>query len=110
MTPSKEHVEESKLATHDQICPVPPPGASSTKALLPYETRGITKIRGQWVPNNDLAMIHEGALDGKRVMPWFHPSYLLRNAGERSRQEGGVRWLTREDLREVKRALADIEA
>lgn len=78
-------------------------GASATKALLPHESRGITKTRGQWVPNEQLDEVHGGALVGKLLMPWFHPSYLLRNAGERSKQEGGVRWLTREDLREVKR-------
>lgn len=75
------------------------------RALLPNEERGITKVRGQWVPNETLVENHDGELDGKRVMPWFHPSYLLRNSGPRSREEGGVRWLTREDLREVKRAL-----
>lgn len=81
------------------------PGASSTKALLPHEDRGVTKIRGRWVPEEELAKCHGGALSGKFLMPWFHPSYLLRNAGEKSKQEGGVRWLTREDLREVKRAM-----
>ena len=85
--------------------PAPPAGASSTKALLPFEKRGITKARGEWADPSALAQAHGGALAGKRVMPWFHPSYLIRNAGERSRQEGGVRWHTRNDLREVKNAL-----
>ncbi|CAM9739680.1 unnamed protein product [Pylaiella littoralis] len=80
-------------------------GASSTKALLPFETRGITKVRGQWADPGTVAQIHGGALRDKWIMPWFHPSYLLRNAGERSRQEGGVRWHTRNDLHHVKIAL-----
>ena len=88
----------------------PPIGASSTKALLPNETRGITKMRGRWVPHDELLKIHDGVLHGRMIMPWFHPSYLIRNAGERSKQEGGVRWLTREDLREVKRALEALDA
>ncbi|CAM9615405.1 unnamed protein product [Laminaria digitata] len=95
-------LEEIGLVDPDIIVTL---GASSTKALLPHEARGITKTRGTWVSNDDLLKSHGGALDGRRVMPWFHPSYLLRNAGERSMQEGGVRWLTREDLREVKRTL-----
>lgn len=75
------------------------------KALLPFETRGITKARGEFVSDTALAQAHGGALSGMIVMPWFHPSFLLRNGGERSRQEGGVRWHARNDLQNVKVAL-----
>eukprot|EP00752_Nemacystus_decipiens_P005799 g5245.t1 len=95
-------LEEIGLVDPDVIVTL---GASSTKALLPFETRGITKARGEWADPDALAQAHGGALSGRRVMPWFHPSYLIRNAGERSRREGGVRWHTRNDLREVKKAL-----
>ncbi|CBJ30150.1 conserved unknown protein [Ectocarpus siliculosus] len=84
-------------------------GASSTKALLPYETRGITRARGQWADPVALAEIHGGRLADMLIMPWFHPSYLLRNSGERSRQEGGVRWHARNDLREVRDVVRGIQ-
>jgi DNA polymerase len=35
-------------------------------------------------------------------MPIFHPSYLLRNP---SRQQGSPKWLTWQDLQEVRRRL-----
>ncbi len=54
-------------------------------------TDGITRLRGRW---------HDW--HGIRVMPLFHPAYLLRNA---SRERGGPKWLTWQDMQEVKRAL-----
>lgn len=56
---------------------------------------GITRTRGVW-----------GELDcgGRpiKVMPLFHPAYLLRNP---VRTRGGPKALTWDDIREVKRAL-----
>lgn len=53
-------------------------------------TLGITKIRGKWFdgPNNS------------RMMPIFHPSYLLRND---SRQKGSPKWLMWQDIQEIKK-------
>ena len=54
---------------------------------------GITRVRGQW-------------FDGKfdwgeaKMMPIFHPSYLLRND---SREKGSPKWLMWQDIQEVKR-------
>lgn len=53
-------------------------------------TQGITKIRGQWF---------DGPF-GSKMMPIFHPSYLLRND---SRAKGSPKWLTWQDVKEVKR-------
>jgi DNA polymerase len=39
-------------------------------------------------------------------MPLFHPSYLLRND---SREKGSPKWLTWQDLKEVKAALSFYE-
>jgi uracil-DNA glycosylase family 4 len=50
---------------------------------------GITRIRGQWEQ-----------IDGRWVMPIFHPSYLLRNP---SRQPGAPKALMWEDVQEVRR-------
>ena len=48
----------------------------------------ISKIRGEWF---------EGAF-GAKMMPIFHPSYLLRN---HSLEEGSPRWLMTEDLKKI---------
>ena len=51
---------------------------------------GITKIRGQWFdgPHNS------------KMMPIFHPSYLLRND---SREKGSPKWLMWQDIQEVRK-------
>ena len=52
--------------------------------------QGITKIRGKWFagPNNS------------KMMPIFHPSYLLRND---SREKGSPKWLMWQDIQEIKK-------
>ena len=54
-------------------------------------TQGITKIRGKWYegPNNS------------KMMPIFHPSYLLRN---QSKAVGSPKWLMWQDIQEIRRA------
>lgn len=58
-------------------------GNISLKAVL-EESRGITKMRGQWVYWN-----------GIDVMPVFHPSYLLRNEGKKAEM-----WMDIQEIRE----------
>ena len=50
---------------------------------------GITKLRGQWTQ-----------MDGRWLMPIFHPSYLLRNP---DRSPGSPKALMWEDVREARR-------
>jgi len=50
---------------------------------------GITTLRGQWTK-----------VEGRWVMPIFHPSYLLRNP---SREPGSPKAMMWEDIREVRR-------
>lgn len=52
--------------------------------------KGITKVRGQWF---------DGPY-GAKMMPIFHPSYLLRND---SREKGSPKWLMWQDIQEIKR-------
>ena len=52
---------------------------------------GITKVRGKWF---------EGPFNSK-MMPIFHPSYLLRND---SHEKGSPKWLMWQDIQEVKKA------
>ena len=56
---------------------------------------GITKVRGQWF---------EGPY-GSRMMPIFHPSYLLRND---SHEKGSPKWLMWQDIKEVKRVYDEL--
>ena len=51
---------------------------------------GITKIRGKWFagPNNS------------KMMPIFHPSYLLRND---SREKDSPKWLMWQDIQEIRK-------
>lgn len=52
--------------------------------------QGITKMRGKWF---------DGPNESK-MMPIFHPSYLLRND---SREKGSPKWLMWQDIQEVKK-------
>ena len=55
---------------------------------------GITKVRGKWFDGDDYG------LSGKKLMPIFHPSYLLRND---SREKGSPKWLMWQDIKEIKK-------
>jgi len=51
---------------------------------------GITKMRGKWF---------DGPFNSK-MMPIFHPSYLLRND---SKEKGSPKWLMWQDIKEVRK-------
>lgn len=51
---------------------------------------GITKLRGKWFEGPNFS----------KMMPIFHPSYLLRND---SREKGSPKWLMWQDIKEVRR-------
>ena len=55
---------------------------------------GITKIRGQWFDGEKYGF------SGKKFIPIFHPSYLLRND---SREKGSPKWLMWQDIKEIKK-------
>ncbi len=64
-------------------------GKVALKTFLPNE-KSITRVRGKWF---------DGPYNSK-MMPIFHPSYLLRND---SRQKGSPKWLMWQDIKEVRR-------
>jgi DNA polymerase len=66
-------------------------GATSVKSMLDTK-EPISKIRGQWF---------DGPFESK-MMPIFHPSYLLRNE---SKEPGKPKWLMWQDVQEIRRAL-----
>ena len=57
---------------------------------------GITKIRGKWFDGPN----------GAKMMPIFHPSYLLRND---SREKGSPKWLMWQDIQEIKKVYDSIK-
>jgi len=69
-------------------------GSVSTKAILRTK-EPITVLRGKWFE----------WVGGIKVFPMFHPSFLLRNL---SKEKGSPRWLTWEDIKEVKRAWEEL--
>ncbi len=71
-------------------------GNPSLRMVLGDELQ-ITKVRGKWFQKNIYYMTQP-----LHIIPLFHPSYLLRNASEKS---GGAKWLTRKDLEKVKKML-----
>lgn len=57
---------------------------------------GITSLRGKWTQ-----------MDGRWIMPIFHPSYLLRNP---TRDPGSPKALMWEDIREARRKYDELTA
>jgi DNA polymerase len=55
---------------------------------------GITKVRGKWFNGEQYG------LGQTKIMPIFHPSYLLRND---SHAKGSPKWLMWQDIKEIKR-------
>ena len=70
-------------------------GRVAVSSLL-STTQGITKLRGKWF---------EGPYMSK-MMPIFHPSYLLRND---SREKGSPKWLMWQDIKEIKRVYSQMD-
>lgn len=64
-------------------------GGVSMRSVLNETKLGITKMRGKWTE-----------LDGRMVMPIFHPAYLLRNP---SKMKGQPKSLTWADIQEVRK-------
>lgn len=55
---------------------------------------GITRVRGKWYDGANYNLI------GAKIMPIFHPSYLLRND---SREKGSPKWLMWQDIQEIRK-------
>ena len=64
-------------------------GRVAVESMMNTKT-GITRLRGKW---------YEGPYFSK-MMPIFHPSYLLRND---SREKGSPKWLMWQDIQEIKK-------
>lgn len=69
-------------------------GGVSMRSVLNETKQGITKMRGQWFE-----------VDGRWVMPIFHPAYLLRNP---SKEAGSPKALMWQDIQAVRKKYNEV--
>jgi len=96
-TPTAEEMAKCNQHLESQLALLRPTiviclGNTPMKWLL-QTTEGITKIRGKWFDWR-----------GAKLMPMFHPSYLLRN---QSRAEGSPKHQTWLDVQALKKAIEE---
>lgn len=98
--PTKEEAEACRPYLDAQITFVKPElillaGTTAVQAVLQVKDP-ISRIRGKWFDYKN----------GAKVMPIFHPSFLLRND---SKEVGSPKWLMWQDIKEVRRALDELK-
>lgn len=71
-------------------------GAVAVKGVLKIKDPKITKLRGEWIESKDLLLL------GRKIMPIFHPSYLLRH--EWNTAPNSPKALMWKDIQEIKKA------
>lgn len=94
--PTKDEADQCRTYLDSQINFVQPKlillaGSTAVQAVLQVKDP-ISRIRGKWFSSKN----------GAKVMPIFHPSYLLRND---SREVGSPKWLMWQDIQAVRQAL-----
>jgi len=94
--PTKDEADQCRIYLDSQINFVQPKlillaGSSAVQAVMQVKDP-ISRIRGKWFTCKNDA----------KVMPIFHPSYLLRND---SREVGSPKWLMWQDIQTVRKAL-----
>jgi uracil-DNA glycosylase len=97
--PTKEEAATCRPYLDAQISFVKPSlillaGSTAVQWILELKDP-ISRIRGKWFSHPS----------GAKVMPIFHPSYLLRND---SREVGSPKWLMWQDIKEVRKALDEL--
>ena len=73
-------------------------GSTALKYVLNLKEPRITKLHGIWLEEEKKPPL----LANKKVMPFFHPSYLLRN---QSRLKDSPKWRAWQAIKEVKKNL-----
>ena len=68
-------------------------GGVAVQSIL-GDVGGITRVRGKWFDGANYG------LPDTKIMPIFHPSYLLRND---SREKGSPKWLMWQDIQEIRK-------
>lgn len=75
-------------------------GAVAVKGVLKIKDPKITKIRGNWMESKDPLLL------GRKIMPIFHPSYLLRH--EWNKAPDSPKALMWKDVQEIKKIYESI--
>lgn len=96
--PLPDEIQKCSPFLDAQIRFVKPPlivlaGATAVQTVLKSKDP-ISRMRGKWFPHSS----------GAKVMPVFHPSYLLRSD---SREVGSPKWYMWQDIKEIARALRE---
>ena len=94
--PTKEEASNCRPYLEAQIAFIKPAiilsaGATAVAGIMPTK-EPISKIRGKWFDHSS----------GAKIMPIFHPSYLLRND---SKEVGSPKWHMWQDIKLVRQAL-----
>jgi uracil-DNA glycosylase len=74
-------------------------GATAISGILKVKNPKITKLHGRWIEGQG------ELLQGILLMPFYHPSYLLRNS---TKEVGGPKWQAWQAIKEVKKKLLEI--
>jgi uracil-DNA glycosylase len=102
--PMPAEAEACSIYLQSQIALIKPKvilllGSTAVSGILKIKSPKITKLHGKWIQG-------QGELLGESlIMPFYHPSYLLRNP---SKEVGGPKWQAWEAIKEVKKKLAEI--
>lgn len=75
-------------------------GAVAVKGILKIKDPKITKIRGEWIDVGATGRLP--LLEGRKIMPIFHPSYLLRH--EWNKAPDSPKALMWKDVQEIRKA------
>lgn len=75
-------------------------GAVAVKGILKMKDPKITKLRGEWIESND------PLLTGRKIMPIFHPSYLLRH--EWSKAPDSPKAQMWKDIQEIRKVFDEV--
>lgn len=99
-SPLEEEAKACSEYLHAQIKYVDPKiivlaGAVAVKGVLGIKDPKITKIRGGWIEGKG------SLLEGKKLMPIFHPSFLLRH--EWNTKPDSPKALMWQDVQEIKK-------
>ena len=74
-------------------------GAVAVKGILKMKEVKITKMRGQWIDGGTTGQLP--LLEGRKLMPILHPSYLLRH--EWNKAPDSPKAMMWKDIQEIKR-------
>lgn len=102
--PAPEEANECSPYLYSQINLIKPKiivllGSTAVSGVLKVRNPKITRLHGHWIHGQG------ELLDGILLMPFYHPSYLLR---QHSKEVGSPKWQAWQAIKEVKKKLLEI--